>query len=105
MVRSSGSWRRWIGGGGMAKLPKLPKMPKLAFFSGKYAKFWNSLLTGAAVGAGGVLVNMLVSMGTGWFEGPNAQELESAVDTLWVALCAAAGAALAANSGDDQPKK
>ena len=67
------------------------------FFSTKYAKFWNALLTGSGVGAGGVLVLYLVSL-TGAFPGPDPLEIRDAVLGLWVAFTAALGAALAANA-------
>ena len=73
----------------------------MKFFSGQYAKFWNALLGGAGVGAGGVLVLALFSL-TGAFPGPEPLELRDAVLGLWVALVSALGAALAANSTDEK---
>ena len=76
------------------------------FFSGAYAKFWNALLAGSAVGAGSVFLQAAVVAAVGWNEdglGPTPADILAAVDNLWTAIAAALGAAIAANIEPSEP--
>lgn len=78
----------------------------MRFFSGAYAKFWNALLAGSAVGAGSVFLQAAVVAAVGWGNdlGPTPADILAAVDNLWTAIAAALGAAIAANIEPAEPR-
>lgn len=64
-----------------------------------YEKAWAALLTGSAVAAVQVLLKWPIAHWTGAFPVPTPEAIESALDGFVVALSAAAGAYLTANTG------